>query len=69
MLDGFGPWRDSIIWSFNRLFWRRLGDWEAATAQLIGYIEAIAPDPAQRDGHVGVVTDGRQLRSRVADGW
>ena len=28
MLDGFGPWRDTIIWPFNRLFWQRLGEWE-----------------------------------------
>ena len=29
VLDGFKPWRDSIIWPFNRLFWQQLGDWEA----------------------------------------
>lgn len=36
-------------------------DWDEATAQLVGYVEAIAPDPSTRDGHVGVVTDGREL--------
>ena len=28
-LDVFRPWRDSVIWDFNRLFWRRLAEWEA----------------------------------------
>jgi hypothetical protein len=29
VLDTFRPWRDSVIWPFNRLFWQQLGDWEA----------------------------------------
>src|SRR5687768_14868608 len=29
VLDTFRPWRDCIIWPFNRLFWQRLADWEA----------------------------------------
>ncbi len=29
ILDAFKPWRESIIWPFNRLFWQQLGDWEA----------------------------------------
>ena len=29
ILDTFRPWRDSIIWPFNKLFWQQLGDWEA----------------------------------------
>jgi hypothetical protein len=28
VLNSFQPWRDSIIWPFNRLFWQQLGDWE-----------------------------------------
>lgn len=27
-LDAFKPWRDSLIWPFNRLFWRKLDMWE-----------------------------------------
>jgi hypothetical protein len=27
-LDTFKPWRDSLIWPFNRLFWRKLDMWE-----------------------------------------
>ena len=26
-LDTFKPWRDSIIWPYNPLFWQQLGDW------------------------------------------
>jgi hypothetical protein len=29
-LGGFEPWRSSVIWPFNRLFWQRLAAWEAA---------------------------------------
>jgi hypothetical protein len=28
-LDTFRPWRDCIIWPFNRLFWQQLAEWEA----------------------------------------
>ncbi len=28
-LDGYRPWRDCVIWPFNRLFWQQLADWEA----------------------------------------
>ena len=29
VLEGFRPWRDSMIWPFNRLFWQQLANWEA----------------------------------------
>ena len=32
-LDQFAPWRDSIIWRFNRLFWQWLSEWEAASGR------------------------------------
>jgi hypothetical protein len=32
-LGDFGPLRDSVMWDFNRLFWRRLADWEAASGR------------------------------------
>src|SRR5688572_17359263 len=32
-LDEYRPLRDSPIWEFNRLFWQRLADWEAATGR------------------------------------
>jgi hypothetical protein len=33
-LDDFKPYRDCLIWAFNRLFWRHLGDWEACRGRL-----------------------------------
>src|SRR5438132_5151038 len=32
-LEDFRPLRDSVIWRFNRLFWQRLADWEAASGR------------------------------------
>ena len=32
-LDDYRPYRDCMIWDFNRLFWRHLGDWEAASGR------------------------------------
>lgn len=60
VLDGFGPWRDSIIWSFNRLFWRRLGDWEAAMKR--GYENAL-PSGGSDANHPEAVADS------VGDFW
>jgi hypothetical protein len=28
VLDAFRPWRESMIWPFNRLFWQQLAAWE-----------------------------------------
>ena len=38
-LDGFVPWRESIIWKFNRMFWQWLPEWEAASGR--GFEEAL----------------------------
>lgn len=32
-LETWTPIRDSVIWRFNRLFWQRVGDWEAASGR------------------------------------
>ena len=32
-LDEYRPYRECMIWDFNRLFWRHLGDWEAASGR------------------------------------
>ena len=32
-LDDYKPYRDCMIWDFNRLFWRHLGEWEAASGR------------------------------------
>jgi len=38
-LTEYRPFRDSVIWDFNRLFWRHLGEWEAASGK--GFEEAL----------------------------
>jgi hypothetical protein len=38
-LTDFTPFRECIIWDFNRLFWRHLGEWEAASGK--GFEEAL----------------------------
>lgn len=39
VLDTFRPWRDSIIWPFNRLFWQQLAAWESFAKR--GFEEAL----------------------------
>jgi len=38
-LTEYRPFRDCIIWDFNRIFWRYLGEWEAASGK--GFEEAL----------------------------
>ncbi len=59
-LDGFLPWRDSVIWKFNQLFWRRLGDWEEAMKR--GYEQAL-PSGGSDANHPEAVADS------VGDFW
>ena len=39
VLEEWTPIRDSVIWRFNRLFWERVADWEAASGR--GFEEAL----------------------------
>jgi hypothetical protein len=59
-LEGFGPVRDSIIWRFNRLFWQRVADWEAASGR--GFEQAL-PSGQSDANHPEAVADA------VADFW
>src|SRR5262249_17353851 len=38
-LEEFQSLRSSIVWKFNKLYWTRLNDWEAATG--LGYEKAL----------------------------
>jgi hypothetical protein len=53
-LDEFRPYRDCLIWDFNRLFWSHLGDWEAASGK--GFEEAL-PAGSSDANHPGAVAD------------
>jgi hypothetical protein len=59
-LDEFVPFRESLIWRFNRLFWQRLGDWEEASGR--GFEEAL-PSGRSDANHPQAVADA------VADFW
>jgi hypothetical protein len=59
-LEEFKPFRHSIAWDFNRLYWHRLKDWEVATGQ--GYEKAL-PGGQSDANHPDAVADG------VADFW
>jgi hypothetical protein len=59
-LDDFRPYRECLIWRFNRLFWQHLGDWEAASGQ--GF-EAALPGGTSDANHPQAVSDS------VADFW
>ena len=53
-LDDFRPYRDCMIWDFNRLFWQRLGQWEAASGR--GF-EAALPSGKSDANHPEAVAD------------
>jgi hypothetical protein len=59
-LEDFKPFRSSIAWDFNRLYWHRLKEWEVATGQ--GYEKAL-PGGQSDANHPDAVADG------VADFW
>ena len=59
-LDEFVPWRDSIIWRFNRLFWQWLTEWEQASGR--GF-EAALPSGSSDANHPQAVA------ASVAEFW
>jgi hypothetical protein len=59
-LDDFRPMRDGLIWEFNRLFWQRLADWEAACGRRF---EAALPGGNSDANHPQAIADS------VGDFW
>jgi hypothetical protein len=59
-LEGWTPLRDGVIWRFNRLFWQRVADWEAASGR--SFEEAL-PSGRSDATHADAVADS------VADLW
>jgi len=59
-LEDFRPFRESIAWGFNRLYWHRLADWEEFTGR--GYEQAL-PGGKSDANHPAAVADC------VADFW
>jgi hypothetical protein len=60
VLGDFTPLRDCVIWDFNRLFWQRLADWEAASGRSF---EAALPSGTSDANHPQAVADS------VGDFW
>jgi len=60
LLEEYRPFRASIAWRFNHLYWQRLADWEKFTGR--GYEEAL-PGGRSDANHPLAVADG------VADFW
>ncbi len=59
-LEPFGPPRSSLIWTFNTLFWRHLGAWEAESGRSF---EQALPGGKSDANHPGAIADS------VADFW
>ncbi len=60
-LDEFTPWRHSIIWKFNWLFWQWLTDWEGASGR--GFEAALPGGGGSDANHPQAVADS------VAEFW
>jgi hypothetical protein len=59
-LEDFKPFRSSIAWEFNRLYWQRLKEWELALGK--GYEQAL-PGGQSDANHPDAIADS------VADFW
>jgi hypothetical protein len=59
-LEEFHPFRSSIAWDFNRLYWHRLKDWEQATGR--GYDQALPGGKSEGN-------DPAAIADSVADFW
>src|SRR4029450_11805981 len=54
-LDEFTPWRHSIIWKFNWLFWQWLSDWEGTSGR--GFEAALPGGGGSDANHPQAVAD------------
>ena len=62
-LGGFAPYRDCLIWEFNRLFWRHLSDWEAASGK--GFEAALPAGSSDANHPDAVAASAREFLTRV----
>jgi hypothetical protein len=53
-LGTFAPYRDCLMWDFNRLFWQHLAEWEAASGK--GFEKAL-PSGSSDANHPDAVAD------------
>ena len=62
-LDEFKPYRDCLIWDFNRLFWQHLADWEAASGK--GFEAALPAGSSDANHPDAVAASARDFLARV----
>ena len=62
-LDAYKPYRDCLIWDFNRLFWRHLADWEAASGK--GFEAALPAGSSDANHPDAVAASAREFLTRV----
>jgi hypothetical protein len=62
-LGDFTPYRNCLIWDFNRLFWRHLSDWEAASGQ--GFEAALPAGSSDANHPEAVAASAREFLTRV----
>jgi hypothetical protein len=62
-LGGFTPYRDCLIWDFNRLFWRHLSEWEAASGK--GFEAALPAGSSDANHPDAVAASAREFLTRV----
>ncbi|HZI79882.1 MAG TPA: hypothetical protein VFD69_10240 [Vicinamibacterales bacterium] len=62
-LDVYKPYRDCLIWEFNRLFWRHLADWEAASGK--GFEAALPAGSSDANHPDAVAASAREFLTRV----
>ncbi|HEV8395170.1 MAG TPA: hypothetical protein VGQ37_12895 [Vicinamibacterales bacterium] len=62
-LGSFTPYRSCLIWDFNRLFWRHLSDWEAASGR--GFEAALPAGSSDANHPDAVAASAREFLTRV----
>jgi hypothetical protein len=62
-LGDFTPYRSCLIWDFNRLFWRHLSDWEAASGK--GFEAALPAGSSDANHPEAVAASAREFLTRV----
>jgi len=62
-LADFKPYRDCLIWDFNRLFWTHLRDWEEASGK--GFEEALPAGSSDANHPAAVADSAKKIWDRI----
>jgi hypothetical protein len=64
-LRGFTPYRDCLMWDFNRLFWQHLAEWEAASGK--GFEKALPSGSSDANHPAAVADSARKFWTLLVD--